>query len=269
MNKLDNALYEIYYLDTLAQRDQWVNKLHPLVKFIITIIYIITLVSFAKYDVLGVLGMGCYPLLVFNLAQLSFTECLWRLRLVLPLVAMVGLANPLFDHNAVTVAGYSFSAGWLSMVTLMLKGIFAVLASYLLIATTSVERLCYALRQLHVPKLIVTQLLLTYRYITLLLRQAETISQAYALRAPKQKGIHFKVWGSLTGQLLLRSMDRATALYESMTLRGFQGEFYYNGEHAPANKRDWYYLAFMLVLIAILKYVPILNLALRCWGGKL
>ena len=29
------------------------------------------------------------------------------------------------------------------------------------------------------------------------------------------------------GQLLLRSMDRAVALYESMELRGFHGEFYY------------------------------------------
>ena len=29
------------------------------------------------------------------------------------------------------------------------------------------------------------------------------------------------------GQLLLRSMDRAVALYESMELWGFHGEFYY------------------------------------------
>ena len=51
------------------------------------------------------------------------------------------------------------------------------------------------------------------------------MQQAYSLRAPGQKGIHISAWGSFLGQLLLRSMDRAQALYESMELRGFSGEF--------------------------------------------
>lgn len=55
-------------------------------------------------------------------------------------------------------------------------------------------------------------------------RDAEVV-QAYELRAPGQKGIHFKVWGSLMGQMLLRSMDRAEVIYESMCLRGFDGVF--------------------------------------------
>ena len=42
---------------------------------------------------------------------------------------------------------------------------------------------------------------------------------AYALRAPGEKGIHFRAWGSLLGQLLLRSVDRAQLVYESMLLR--------------------------------------------------
>ena len=50
------------------------------------------------------------------------------------------------------------------------------------------------------------------------------MQQAYSLRAPGQKGIHISAWGSFLGQLL-RSMDRAQALYESMELRGFSGEF--------------------------------------------
>lgn len=37
MNKLGNALYEIHHMDMLAAKDQWVNKIHPLVKLILTI----------------------------------------------------------------------------------------------------------------------------------------------------------------------------------------------------------------------------------------
>ena len=53
------------------------------------------------------------------------------------------------------------------------------------------------------------------------------MTQAYSLRAPGQKGIHYSAWGSFLGQLLLRSMDRAEELHASMLLRGYHGEFHY------------------------------------------
>lgn len=113
------------------------------------------------------------------------------------------------------------------MITLMLKGVFALMASFLLIATTSMDAICAGLRKLHVPSVLVTLLLLTYRYIGVMLNEVSVMTQAYKLRAPGQKGIHISAWGSFLGQLLLRSMDRAEELYGSMRLRGFRGEFYY------------------------------------------
>ena len=72
-----------------------------------------------------------------------------------------------------------------------------------------------------------TLLLRTYRYIGVMMEEVAVMSEAYSLRAPGQKGIHISAWGSFLGQLLLRSMDRAEALYHSMRLRGFRGEYYY------------------------------------------
>ena len=267
MSKIGNAIYEIHHMDTIAARDQWVNQIHPLVKFVITVFYIAVVVSFPKYDVIGLAGMVIYPLAMFILAELSFRDSLKRLRVVLPLVCLIGIFNPFFDKLSVTVCGIRMSAGVLSMLTLMMKGIFSVLASYLLIATTSIEKLCYALRLLHVPQILVTQIMLTYRYITVLLSEVNRMTQAYALRAPGQKGIHFKVWGSLTGQLLFRSMDRATAVYESMTLRGYQGEFHYIGEKAKWRKQDFCYLAVWLILILLFRRVPVILVAGRLTGG--
>ena len=113
------------------------------------------------------------------------------------------------------------------MLTLMMKGVFCLMASFLLVATTSIEEICRALRRLHFPKLLTSLLLLTFRYISVLLEEVAIMTEAYHLRAPGQKGLHVSAWGSFLGQLLLRSMDRADALYESMELRGFYGEFYY------------------------------------------
>ncbi len=267
MSKIGNAIYEIHHIDALTSRDQWVNRIHPLVKFVVTVFYIVTVVSFHKYDVAGLIAMSVYPIAVFMLSELSFWDSVKRLRIVLPLVCLVGIANPFLDKQDVIIAGIRFSAGVLSMVTLILKGVFSVLASYLLIATTSVEKLCYALRLLHVPRAMVTQFMLTYRYITVLLEEVNRITQAYSLRAPNQKGVHFKVWGSLAGQLLLRSMDRANEVYESMLLRGYQGEYRYLGETTAFRMPDLMWLLLWLGMIVLFRLCPVVLLAGNLIGG--
>lgn len=253
MSKISGAIGEIHHIDELANRDIWPNNIHPLMKLLVTLGYIIVTVSFSKYNILGILVMAVYPCALFILGDLSFRGAVSRLRVVLPLVCCVGILNPFFDRQPMGMIGsLTITSGMISMITLMLKGVFSVLASYLLIATTGIERLCYALRLLHLPSVLVTQILLTYRYISVLLAEANRIVNAYSLRAPKQKGVHFKVWGSLAGQLLLRSMDRATEVYESMTLRGFRGEFFYD-RSGKITGRDFLYLFFWALFITAIR----------------
>ena len=256
MNKITRALTEINELNTLAQQQSPLHILHPLAKLLITISYIALLMSFGKYELVALVCMGLYPWWGFRVSGLSWKKCFWRLRILLPLICLVGLANPFFDKHVFTIGGWQLKAGYISFFTLMLKGLWALLASYLLIATTTIEQICYALRLLHMPKLLVTQFLLTYRYLTLLLEQADTMAQAYALRAPKQKGVHFKVWGSLAGQLLLRSIDRANNLYDSMLLRGYQGEYYYGGPLPSWGRRDWLYLLGLVSTLLAIALLP-------------
>ena len=227
LSKLDNAINEISRIDALAKEDRFLRRVHPLIKLIITLAYIIATVSFSKYNISGLLLMGAYPIILFITADLSFKDALRRLRVVLPLVCLIGVFNPIFDREIVAkLFGVEVSGGVLSMISLMIKGVLTVLASYLLIATTPIEDICYALRKIHVPQIIVTEILLIYRYITVFLEEAKTVMDAYKLRAPGQKGIHISAWGSLIGQMLIRAMDRAGMVYESMKLRGFHGEFY-------------------------------------------
>ena len=269
MSKINDAIYEIHYMDTLASRDQWVNRIHPLVKFILTIAYIVTVVSFHKYDVIGIAGMVVYPIAVFILSDLSFLDSIKRLRVILPFICLVGILNPFLDKNIVLIADMRVNAGVLSMITLILKGALSVLASYLLIATTSIDKLCYAFSLLHIPKPIITQFMLTYRYVTVLLEEVNCITQAYALRAPNQKGIHFKVWGALTGQLLLRSIDRAGAVYESMLLRGYEGDYRYLREKHAVRLGNIVYLLFWLGIIVLFRLYPVLLIIGNLTGGML
>ena len=115
-------------------------------------------------------------------------------------------------------------------------------------------------------KIVVTELLLIFRYAGLLLREAERMSTAYALRAPGQKGVAFRAWGSFLGQLLLRSMDRADELYESMTLRGFEGEYPF-AECGPFRARDLIWVLLWSAALLSLRLLSAAELLGRALAG--
>lgn len=254
MNKMDGAVKEIYHMDELSAKNTWLNQLHPLIKLLVTFLFIMITVSFSRYQLSRVLLLSVYPIVLFIIGDISFSDSLRRLRIVLPLVCLAGIVNPFFDRQPIaSIRGFVITAGMLSMITLILKGVLCVLSSYLLIASTSIESICYALRLLHIPAILVTQILLTYRYISLLLTEAGKMMDAYSLRAPGQRGIHIKAWGSLVGGLLLRSMDRASALYESMVMRGYTGEFYY-GQKKRFRTQDIIYLLLWTAVFAAIKH---------------
>lgn len=263
MNKISDAIIEICRINSENERDIAINKIHPLSKLLSTILYIVIVLSFDKYDLKGLSAMVLYPLINMILYDISIKRCFKRLKPVLIIISAVGIINPFVDRKAVFVFfGITITSGLISMITLMLKGIFAVMASYILIVTTSIEKICYSLRVLHVPKIIVSVVLFIYRYIIVLLKETEKLVDAYLLRAPGQKGVNFKVWGSLAGMLLLRSMDRAEEVYESMVLRGYNGEYYIESEKSYFIY-SILYLAIWTGVILLFRFIHIFDIVGR------
>ena len=157
MADMHRALGELNQMDDLAAQDSPIHRLHPLAKLLVTLGYIAAVVSFGKYALSGVLVMALYPALLFSLSGIPVTVCFRKLRVVLPLVMAVGLFNPFFDRAPMlAVGGVGVSGGVISMLTLMLKGVLCLSASFLLIATTGIDALCAALRILRVPGMLVT-----------------------------------------------------------------------------------------------------------------
>ncbi len=260
MNKMQKAIHELSEMDELAVRSSSVHALHPAAKLISTIVYILVTLSFDKYDLSGLVPMVLWPILLFQVSGIEVKTCFYKLRIVLPLVMAVGLFNPFFDRTILLrIGGLAISGGVISMLTLMLKGVFCLMASFLLMATTPVDNLCAALRQLHVPKLLVTLFLLTYRYVGVMTEELAVMTDAYHLRAPGQKGIHISAWGSFLGQLLLRSMDRAQELYASMLLRGYHQHFHYV-DIRPFGARDALFMALSIAFFVLLRMVRIADL---------
>ena len=253
MNLISNAIDQLHAVDYEARSNGWLQRLHPLEKLVVTIVYLVVLVSFSKYQLAGMLLMAVYPIALCILGDVSVRLMWRRIWIVLLLVCFIGLFNPFFDHTPlIRLGSYTLTGGLVSFITLIIKGCLAVMAAYLLMLTTTMEALCQAFRKMHVPAVLVTVLMLMVRYLMVFLHEVEHMTQAYALRAPGQRGLHIKVWGSMIGQLLLRSIDRAETVYDSMMLRGFQGEFF-TERPQRMTRIDWLYTFGWIVLFLIMR----------------
>jgi len=260
MNKMEKALSELGTMDELACQESPVHELNAAAKLLSTIVYILVVMSFDKYDLTRLFPFLLWPVFLFQLSGIPVRTCFYKLRIVLPLVMAVGLFNPFFDRQIILQLGtIGVSGGVVSMLTLMLKGVLCLMASFLLVATTPFDCICAALRQMHVPKTLVTLLLLTYRYVGVMTEELAVMTDAYHLRAPGQKGIHVSAWGSFLGQLLLRSMDRAQELYSSMLLRGYHQHFHY-APVKPFRAKDAFFLFIAVAFCLLLRFVNVTQL---------
>lgn len=127
------------------------------------------------------------------------------------------------------------------------------MAVLILIATTSLPKISYQLLSIKVPKIIVEQIMLTYRYISVLLEQVSNMYTAYILRAPASKGIKMKDMGIFVGQLLLKSFDRAESIYVAMKCRGYDGNYLY-AKPSPIQKGDWLFLVLVSGALCLMRF---------------
>lgn len=257
MNQLEKAIFTLEHSHVESLKNQWLHAIHPLARLGVTLLYIAIVISFDKYDFIGVSGMAVYLIVLMITAEIPFKKSLIKLKSLLILVSLIGIANPFFDQTGIgNIGNVELTAGMISMLTLMLKGIFSIYAAYILVSTTSIENICYGLRLLHLPKGLVMLVLLIFRYLDLLLKEAQRMTLAYSMRFPQHTGLHYKVWGSLLGQLLIRSIHRAQLVYESMVLRGFNSAW----DLRAKNKFDFKSLFYFLIwgaVICLIRIFPV------------
>lgn len=262
MNRLQTAIATLHEADAEAGKRGKRSRVHPAARVIVCMAFSLVTISFPRYDLLGLLSMGLYLIVTSIWEEISLRRGLLRLKYIFFALALLGVVNLFYDKHVMFYIGtLPVTGGMIWMITLMIKGIFTVCAAYFLLLTTGINRLCMALRRFGIPKGAVTVLLLTYRYLVVLLKETQRMMQAYALRSAGQKGVHIKAWGSFAGLLLLRSMDRAQDVYDSMLLRGYNGEFMYEAEEEKAGPGiGFLYTAFWLAVFFFLRSVPLFRL---------
>jgi cobalt/nickel transport system permease protein len=226
MSNLTTSLNKIRSLEELSEGATIAHRIHPMAKMITTIVYLVVVISFNKYNISGLVPFFIYPVLLMPLGEIPYKSVLSRLLVALPFSFFAGLSNPFFDRElAYFLFGIPVSWGMLSFFSILIKTVLTVSAVLILIATTPIDKLARQMIRIKVPKIFVMQIMLTYRYLTLLISEAAGMMTAYHLRSKEQKGIKLSHIGTFMGQLLLRSFDRAERVYLAMKCRGFNGEY--------------------------------------------
>lgn len=225
MSTINKSIQQITALEELAHKNTPLHRLEPSIKLIITFIYIIAVISFQPEAVSGLIIFACFPVLLMIIGEIPWKPLIIRCSVALPFAFFAGLSNLILDRNIIYHFGrIDVTEGMITFTSLMLKTILTVMAVLILVAATSMNDLLYACISLHIPTIIITIIMMTYRYMGVLLREASLMYHAYLLRAPKEKGIKLVDMGSFLGQLILRSIDRAERIYHAMLCRGYEGK---------------------------------------------
>lgn len=254
MMKMYAAKNELHLLERLSAQRSFIHSLHPAVKVLVTFYYIVLVMSFDKYEISAFVSFLLYPAVVFILGDIPFGKIFKRTLFVMPFVVSVGLFNPLFDHGFhIDLGSFSVSSGMISLFSIVIRGMLALTASFLLIAATGIDKAAYGLQKLGLPKLFVLQILMTYRYIYLLIDETAAMYTAYALRAPHSKGLRFSAWPGFLGQMILRTYKKAEIVYRSMYLRGFDGS-YIPSDDLKVHTADIVYLIFWSVYLTATRF---------------
>jgi len=225
-SKIDRAFYDIGHLDNLAEIESPLQQLDPRAKLLTTAVFIISVVSFGKYEIARLLPFFFYPAVLIGLGKLPLGFLLRKLLLVSPFVLFIAIFNPWLDRTVFLHLGpFNITGGWLSFISLLLRFALTVGAALIFIASTGFTAFCMAFEKLGAPKVFAVQLLLLYRYLFILIGEAIRMIRAHSLRSFSRKGgITFRVFMQILGNLLLRTIDRAQRIHMAMLSRAFTGE---------------------------------------------
>jgi cobalt/nickel transport system permease protein len=224
MASIDQGLFDLDRLDRMAGGDSPIHRLDPRAKLVATAVFLVCVVSHGKYALSALLPYALFPVVLASAAGLPGGYLARKLLAFAPFAVIVGAFNPFFDRETLLSVGpVAVSGGWVSFASILLRFSLTIGAALVLIGTTSFRGVCMALERLGVPPVFANQLLFLHRYIFVLGEEAARMSRARALRSFDGRGTGLRVYGSLVGHLLLRTLDRGQRIHLAMRCRGFDG----------------------------------------------
>ena len=185
------------------------EKISPQAHVLTTFIFTIITASFGRNDAFLLIPLFIYPVFILLSGKNIVDNMIRTLKIIF-------LASPI-------VLTLGIFGSWMTFYSLIIRFILTVSAMIILISLIEFSGFCAALTRLRVPNAMITQLVLMHRYSFLLRDEARRLRCAHALRSGGNRKISIREFGSMAGNLLLRTFDRAEIIHQAMMCRGFNG----------------------------------------------
>lgn len=250
---------EIGRMDELGRMDTPAHRLDARAKAIVTLAFIVVVMSFPRHAVSALTPFLFYPITLLSLGRIPARHILTKMLIAAPFALVIGIFNPIMDRQPVAAIGpFVVTGGWVSFVSVMFRFALTVGAALALVACTGMNRLGAGLEQLGVPRVFVVQLLFLYRYLFVVADEGAKMVRSVELRSGGARSLRLRVYGSLIGCLLLRSMDRAERVYRAMVARGFDGDIRILRRPSLC-WRDWVFVGVCLACFAVARQWNLAN----------
>ena len=224
-------------LDRYIDGESAIHRADPRVKTSLAFVFIVALTSLpvASWPFIGGFLVAVWAVVL--LSGISPLRMLKRTFVAAPFVLIA--APSVFTRGGETLATWDIGLftmtptreGLEFVATITAKSWIAVTAAALLAATTRYLDVVAALRWLRVPSLLVAVMAMMYRYLFLLIEEAQRLITARRARSAVIDGHkaggtvrwRAKVAGNMAGSLFVRTFDRSERVHMAMLARGFDG----------------------------------------------
>lgn len=250
------------FLNRYLEGGSWFHRADARVKLIMTLGFIFAVATLppGKWAAFG--AMQVLVWLAAGVSRVGLPRVLLRSFVALPfiLIALPSMFTrpgvPLFDLNLIFFTATATIDGLEFFVSVLMKSWTSVTAACILTATTPPMRLLEALRALRLPAILVSIVMLMYRYLFVLVEEAQRMMRARAARSAAigANSGGTLVWraksaGGMAGSLFIRTLDRSERIYLAMLARGYDGSIR-RQDAPPVSRRELTALAAALSLCA-------------------
>ena len=203
-------------LDALSAREAPLARLDPRAPLLVTLLLSVLAASYPRGEVLALLPFLAWPAALASLAAVPARPLLRALLVPLPFVLLAALPALLVEPGA---EGRAIAA------SVLLRFLLTAASALLLAAVWGLPALAWAMERLGAPTVLVTQLLVLWRYLFVLGEEGVRMERARAMRSFGPRGRELALAGPLLGTLLLRSQERAERIDRALRARAFTGRF--------------------------------------------
>ena len=223
-------------LDRYLEGRSWFHSADARIKLVMALGFIFATTSIPPGKWIGFAAMLALVWMAAGISRVGLLRVFLRSLVAIPFI-LIALPTvftkpgiPLFELDLTLFTLTGTREGLDFFISVLLKSWASVTAAVVLTATTPPLRLLEALRALRIPAILVAIVMLMYRYLFVLVDEAQSLMRARTARSaaigPKSGGS--LVWraksaGGMAGSLFIRTLDRSERIYMAMLARGYDG----------------------------------------------